>query len=1012
MKYLFTALLLIVSGPLLLAQTTEHVKWVDSKGLRHSNTSWILSGTYGSWKDGQCRSAQYLDTNENGYVEYIMQANQEQMLGFVRDTSTFPLSSINQMDYGIRNQPNTPDYIYESGTRYYNYNSLNLLIGDTVRIQRLEDTVFYSVNGVVKRQVTVTINERWYVQVMIANDYIVDQYHDIIVSFSKEHLHTKHQKTDIFGGTTTGSIDLTPAGGIPPYTFSWNNGATTEDLSGLSAGKYWATITDGSGETITTDTIRIYQKENPIWADLYAAEQVGNKLNGLGYGTWQAASGRSAHYLDPEEDGEFSFIIKDDITLRRLGFVATTTGPMSGSQILYSFYFNNSYGGYVSARNNSINQILVTNLEVGDTIRLARENNTLRYYWNSFLMKEETISTPTQRWYLQAHLSNRYLGQSFEDIRFSSTKKRLYFNMKSTHFFAEADTGKINLSVDGGTPPYTYNWNTGTTTKDISGLTEGKYWVTVTDAIGTTLTDTAWVYGVRNPVWTQDKGIEIESNKITGVASNSWNESSARSAGYLEPWEDGSVSYVVTDATTHSMLGFALEHEAINYNDHLFCFYSSASGRRLLAWESSRGYEMYRNYNVGDTLSLVRESNTVKYYINDVLLKKVFITPPTQRWYLQTNFRCTSIDSYEDIRFSANKRKLYADYEVTHVAHPDSTGAIDLTVAEGQGTYTYNWSNGVTGEDLDDLEPGYYNVSVRDSIGDSLSLTIPVYGLEKVKWTEAQGEAVINGPDSTNFQSGPVNSLISAQAKSVQYLEPWEDGKFTYTIEGVSQLERYLGFIPASATMPIQKTDFIHALILTTPYLVAQFGNATRTVSLKNNVVGDVVEVVRIGTKLSYYRNGVLLKTFNNVTPTERWYIVGAFNHHSGTKSMTGLEIGRFPESRNRSYHSLHHNPGMAIYKMQDQTVRFFYEERYSVSSASYLSYRITDQTKTVVAHMKPDGSTGVNGSPQWGNTQGYAYGFNPVSLDLSALSLPNGTYQLEVFTPKGQVYYLSFELN
>jgi len=44
-----------------------------------------------------------------------------------------------------------------------------------------------------------------------------------------------------------GSIDLDPAGGIPPFTFAWSNGATSEDISGLVAGTYTVTVTDGNG---------------------------------------------------------------------------------------------------------------------------------------------------------------------------------------------------------------------------------------------------------------------------------------------------------------------------------------------------------------------------------------------------------------------------------------------------------------------------------------------------------------------------------------------------------------------------------------------------------------------------------------------------------------------------------------------------------------------------------------------------------------------------------------------
>ena len=116
------------------------------------------------------------------------------------------------------------------------------------------------------------------------------------------------------------------------------------------------------------------------------------------------------------------------------------------------------------------------------------------------------------------------------------------------------NTGTIDLSVQGGTPPFDYAWSTGESSEDVTNLASGMYAVTVNDANGCSST----YNGIEI-----DEGLQLlagytASPSITYLSSGAevqFTSISTNAASYFWEFADGATSTIANPAHTYTATG-------------------------------------------------------------------------------------------------------------------------------------------------------------------------------------------------------------------------------------------------------------------------------------------------------------------------------------------------------------------------------------------------------------------------------------------------------------------------
>jgi gliding motility-associated-like protein len=363
----------------------------------------------------------------------------------------------------------------------------------------------------------------------------------------------------ISAGFNNGSVNLTVAGGVAPYSYVWSNGAGSEDISGLTEGEYSVTVTDINGCS-RTGSVRINLPPPLTYTSVLSDfngyniscyESVDGSIeitmtSGLAPFTylWTGPDGFTASTKDISslKAGEYVLLITDsnyctatevfELTEPgRLGMVITLSESNAGNFNINCAGANTGFIGLEPV--NSVNNVSYLwsdgifgktrmNLTAGDYSVVLTDDNNCRVSETITLTEPDSI--------------------------------KIVFDV-SPPFCPDMPDGQIRLNVSGGVPgtDYAYKWSDNSTAATISDILKGYYKVVVSDLNGCLAKDSVKVEPLHESCLIIPNAISPNDDLINDVWNigmielypeieikifNRWGETVWSSEkGYPKPWD-------------------------------------------------------------------------------------------------------------------------------------------------------------------------------------------------------------------------------------------------------------------------------------------------------------------------------------------------------------------------------------------------------------------------------------------------------------------------------------------
>ncbi|WP_170878379.1 Ig-like domain-containing protein [Daejeonella lutea] len=640
---------------------------------------------------------------------------------------------------------------------------------------------------------------------------------------------TSTQTNVLCFGASTGSINLTAAGGTGAYTYSWTGGitATTEDLTNLAAGSYTVILTDANNCSATA-TITITQ---PAAAMTLSSTQVDVLCFGASTGSINlTATGGTGAYTYSWTGGTTAST--EDLTNLAAGTYMVTVTDANNCSATANITIAQPASALTLTSTKS--DVLCFGASTG-SINLTATGGTgpYTYSWTGGTTATTEDLTNLAAGTYTAIVTDANNCSATATIMIAQPAAALTLTSTNTDVLCfGASTGSINLTVSGGTGAYTYSWTGGTTasTEDLTNLPAGMYTVTVTDANNCSATTTISIIQPASGLTVNSTQSDvrcfgtstgaIDLSVTGGIGPYTYNWSNGLATQDLSGLAAGTYTVTVTDskgcsATLTFTINQPLMLTVTSTQIDVLCFGASTGSINLIATGGTGAYTY--SWTGGTTASTEDLTN---------LAAGTYTVTVTDANNCSATATITIVQPAAALTLSST--------QVDVLCFGASTGSINLTAAGGTGPYTYSWTGGITAttEDLTNLAAGTYTVTVTDANNCSATATITItQPAAALSLTSTKSDVLCFGAST-----GSIN--LTATGGTGPYTYSWTGGT-TATTEDLTNLSAGSYTVSVtdanncSATATITIAHPAAALTLTsTQTNVLCFGASTGSINL------------------------------------------------------------------------------------------------------------------------------------------------------------------------------------